>query len=268
MSIQGIPNMLNGSMHYPPETSSIMLMARMVATVKQAQDKCCWQKLFFQFCSRAANEEEEIAHKLLGEKFQGHLTLLQTLFTTALYNDHLNMWFTPEGFLTLFALVGTNEQGIGTSSLSQWLHACDALELTSQQREQLDSFIDQLYKDIERAEFDLSPQTGDFLNCETSGLFLLQSSCNHSCIPKAEASFPNNNFLLHLSALSDISPGEEICISYLDCCQCDRSCHSRQKILRENYLFVCSCPKCDSQMDELDLTSSSSDDMEEEITDV
>uniref|UniRef100_A0A673XQ29 Protein-lysine N-trimethyltransferase SMYD5 n=1 Tax=Salmo trutta TaxID=8032 RepID=A0A673XQ29_SALTR len=215
------------SMHYPPETSSIMLMARMVATVKQ-----------------------------------GHLTLLQALFTTALYDDHLDMWFTPEGFRSLFALVGTNGQGIGTSSLSQWVHACDALELSSQQREQLDSFIDQLYKDIEK-------ETGDFLNCEGSGLFLLQSSCNHSCIPKAEASFPNNNFLLHLSALSDISPGEEICISYLDCCQRDRSCHSRQKILRENYLFVCSCPKCVSQMDELDLTSSEEgDDMEEEITDV
>ncbi|CAB1337464.1 unnamed protein product [Coregonus sp. 'balchen'] len=188
------------SMHYPPETSSIMLMARMVATVKQ--------------------------------------------------------WFTPEGFLSLFSLVGTNGQGIGTSSLSQWVHACDALELTSQQREQLDSFIDQLYKDIEK-------ETGDFLNCEGSGLFLLQSSCNHSCIPKAEASFPNNNFLLHLSALSDINPGEEICISYLDCCQRDRSRHSRQKILRENYLFVCSCPKCLSQMDELDLTSEEEEEEEE-----
>lgn len=31
---------------------------------------------------------------------------------------------------------------------------------------------------------------------------------NHSCVPNAEASFPDNNFLLHLNALSDISPGE------------------------------------------------------------
>lgn len=36
------------------------------------------------------------------------------------------------------------------SSLSQWVHACDALQLPGQQREQLDSFIDQLYKDIEK----------------------------------------------------------------------------------------------------------------------
>lgn len=96
-------------------------------------------------------------------------------------------------------------------------------------------------------------ETGDFLNCEGSGLFLLQSSCkcwwclsyencyfrlkmllvwakrpydnlpwhthtqpyasltsagNHSCIPNAEVSFPDNNFLLHLSALCDINQGE------------------------------------------------------------
>jgi len=260
------------SMHYPPETSSIMLMARMVAVVKQAQGKGPWQKLFSHFCSRAANEEEEMAHKLLGEQFRGQLALLQSLFTAALYDDHLNRWFTPDGFRSLFSLVGTNGQGIGTSSLSRWVHACDALELPSQQRETLDSFIDQLYKDIEKA-------TGDFLNCEGSGLFLLQSSCNHSCIPNAEAAFPENNFLLHLSALTDIKPGEEICISYLDCCQRDRSRHSRHKTLRENYLFVCSCPKCVSQSDELDVTSeeeeeeeegegAEGDDMEDEMTDV
>uniref|UniRef100_A0A669DMK4 Protein-lysine N-trimethyltransferase SMYD5 n=1 Tax=Oreochromis niloticus TaxID=8128 RepID=A0A669DMK4_ORENI len=262
------------SMHYPPETSSIMLMAKMVAMVKQAKDKAHLQKLFTHFCSRTANEEEEIAHKLLGEQFRGQLALLHSLFREALYDDHLSRWFVPEGFRSLFALVGTNGQGIGTSSLSQWVHACDALELPAQQREHLDSFIDQLYKDIEK-------ETGDFLNCEGSGLFLLQSSCNHSCIPNAEASFPDNNFLLHLSALCDINQGEEICISYLDCCQRDRSRHSRHKILRENYLFVCSCPKCVSQMDELDVTSeeeeeeegvaegeTEGDEMEDEMTDV
>uniref|UniRef100_A0A674N0Q4 Protein-lysine N-trimethyltransferase SMYD5 n=1 Tax=Takifugu rubripes TaxID=31033 RepID=A0A674N0Q4_TAKRU len=245
------------SMHYPPETSSIMLMARMVAAVKQAKDKEHWQKLFSRFCSRAANEEEEMAHKLLGEQFKGQLALLHNLFKAALYDDDLSRWFVPAGFLSLFALVGTNGQGIGTSSLSQWVHACDALQLPAQQREQLDSFIDQLYKDIEK-------ETGDFLNCEGSGLFLLQSSCNHSCVPNAEVSFPNNNFLLQLSTLSDISPGEEICISYLDCCQRERSRHSRHKILRENYLFVCSCIKCVSQTDELDVTSEEEEDDEGE----
>ncbi|XP_006629574.2 histone-lysine N-trimethyltransferase SMYD5 [Lepisosteus oculatus] len=260
------------SMHYPPETASIMLMARMVAIVKQAQDKGHWLSIFSQLCSRTASEQEEqIALKLLGEKFQGQLESLRNLFTAALYDDHLSRWFSPEGFRSLFALVGTNGQGIGTSSLSQWVHGCDALELPVQPREQLDAYIDQLYKDIET-------ETGDFLNCEGSGLFLLQSSCNHSCFPNAEASFPDNNFLLHLTALSDITAGEEICISYLDCCQRERSRHSRHKILRENYLFVCSCPKCHSQADDPDVTSeeeeeegdgeTEGDDLEDEMTDV
>ncbi|XP_014968134.1 protein-lysine N-trimethyltransferase SMYD5 isoform X2 [Macaca fascicularis] len=160
------------SVHYPPETASIMLMARMVATVKQAKDKDRWIRLFSQFCNKTANEEEEIVHKLLGDKFKGQLELLRRLFTEALYEEAVSQWFTPDGFRSLFALVGTNGQGIGTSSLSQWVHACDALELKPQDREQLDIFIDQLYKDIEAA-------TGEFLNCEGSGLFVLQSCCSN-----------------------------------------------------------------------------------------
>ncbi|XP_042326120.1 SET and MYND domain-containing protein 5 isoform X2 [Sceloporus undulatus] len=226
------------NIHYPPETSSIMLMARMVATIKQAKDKDWWIKLFAQFCSKTANEEEEIVHKLLGDKFKGQLEVLRVLFTEALYDDHVGRWFSPEGFRSLFALVGTNGQGIGTSSLSQWVHACDALELPPREREQLDAFIDQLYKDIEKG--------------------------NHSCIPNAETSFPENNFLLHLTALEDIRPGEEICISYLDCCQRERSRHSRHKTLRENYLFVCSCPKCLAQTDDPDVTSEEEEEEEEE----
>ncbi|NP_001085635.1 SET and MYND domain-containing protein 5 [Xenopus laevis] len=245
------------NMHYPPETASIMLMARMVGTIKQAQDKDWWLHLFSQFCNKTANEEEEIVHKLLGEKFKGQLDQLRRLFVDALYEERMSRWFTPEGFRSLFALVGTNGQGIGTSSLSQWVHACDALELPPRDREKLDALIDQLYKDIEKV-------TGEFLNCEGSGLYLLQSCCNHSCVPNAEASFPDNNFILHLTALEDIQPGEEICISYLDCCQRDRSRHSRQKILRENYLFMCSCPKCLAQADEPDITSEEEEEEEEE----
>ncbi|XP_032891637.1 SET and MYND domain-containing protein 5 [Amblyraja radiata] len=245
------------NMHYPPETASIMLLARMVAMVKQAKDKGRWKKLFSQFCSRTANEEEEIVHKLIGDRFKGQLESLRHLFTDALYDDCLSQWFTREGFRSLFALVGTNGQGIGTSSLSQWVHGCDALELAAPLREELDSFIDQLYKDIER-------ETGDFLNCEGSGLYILQSCCNHSCVPNAESSFPENNFLLHLTALQDIEAGEEICITYLDCCQRERSRHSRHRALRVNYLFKCSCPKCESQAGDPDVSSEEEEEEEDE----
>lgn len=42
-------------------------------------------------------------------------------------------------------------------------------------------------------------------------ILLLSVFCNlgnHSCVPNAETSFPENNFLLHVTALEDIKPGE------------------------------------------------------------
>ena len=105
------------------------------------------------------------------------------------------------------------------------------------------------------------------MDCEGSGLYTLQSTCNHSCEPNAEVTFPNNNNTLAVKALQDITSGQvcayfgsdhfvfqnqfsivkclfciefiypfqEILISYLDECARERSRHSRQKILR--YVF-------------------------------
>lgn len=39
----------------------------------QAKDKEWWIKTFSQFCNKTANEEEEIVHKLLGDKFKVRL---------------------------------------------------------------------------------------------------------------------------------------------------------------------------------------------------
>ncbi len=91
---------------------------RLVLLLFQAQDKGRWQRLFSHFCSRTANEEEQIVHKLLGGKFQvnavvyrhrwmistilihilpvllidcdqGQLAVLRNLFTTALDEDRV-----------------------------------------------------------------------------------------------------------------------------------------------------------------------------------
>ncbi|KOB70030.1 SET and MYND domain-containing protein 5, partial [Operophtera brumata] len=51
---------------------------------------------------------------------------------------------------------------------------------------------------------------------EGSGLFVLQSACNHNCAPNAECSFPLGNHRLQLKASTRVAPGDEICISYLD----------------------------------------------------
>lgn len=46
-----------------------------------------------------------------------------------------------------------------------------------------------------------------------------------------------------------------------------RSRHSRQKELRENYNFQCTCQKCEEQKDDDDVTSSDEDEDDEEAMD-
>ncbi|XP_070210003.1 histone-lysine N-trimethyltransferase SMYD5-like isoform X2 [Littorina saxatilis] len=201
------------NIHYPPETASIMLLAKMVAMVRQTQ-----------------------------------LELLQGLAREALYHDDVQQWFTPEGFRSIFALIGTNGQGIGSSSISTWVKNCEKLSQGEKEKEEMDKFIDEMYEELDK-------EAGAFLNCDGSGLFELQSTCNHSCTPNAEINFLHGDHTLTLMALKDIEPDEEICISYLDECSLERSRHSRQNILRENYLFNCSCQLCLEQADEPDETS-------------
>ncbi|XP_071520164.1 protein-lysine N-trimethyltransferase SMYD5 isoform X2 [Panulirus ornatus] len=244
-------------MHYPPETACIMLLARIIATVRQASDKEGATALFMQFCHRTVNEEEEIAHKLLGAEFHDQLEALRVLMEKSLGAPEVQHWLTPEGFRSLVALVGTNGQGIGTSPLSRWVRNCDALEMASGEREKLDRLVDDIYEQLEK-------EAGGFLNNEGSGLYPLQSSCNHSCDPNAMPTFPYNNVQLVMTAVKDIAAGDEICVSYLDECNLNRSRHSRIAILRENYLFTCRCSKCEEQAGDPDVTSEEEMDEDEE----
>ena len=86
-------------------------------------------------------------------------------------------------------------------------------------------------------------------------MYELQSTINHSCFPNAQVEFPFNNHECVVNATKSIEPGEEILISYLNDCELERSRHSRQKSLREHYLFLCQCRKCKEQVDQPDVTS-------------
>ncbi|XP_014675721.1 PREDICTED: SET and MYND domain-containing protein 5-like [Priapulus caudatus] len=244
------------NVHFPPETANIMLIARMAATVKQALDKENLLTSLFNLTTRTFNFEDRIAHKLLGEKFQEQIEYFRNVLASQFCDADTQQWFTPEGFRSILALIATNGQGVGTSALSAYVHKCDTLDLPAGERKQLDAFIDKLYEDIDR-------ETGPFLNCEGSGVYLLQSAANHSCIPNAEITFPNNNHVLCLIATTSINANEEICISYLDECARGRSRHSRQKTLREYYLFNCDCAKCAAEADQQDVTSDEEDEEED-----
>lgn len=155
-------------------------------------------------------------------------------------------------------LLGTNGQGVATSAISVWVKNCAELPLTDQERHELDKFIDQLYDDLDK-------EAGTFLDNEGSALYALQSACNHSCDPNAKAHFINNNYRLSMIAIRDIRCGEEVLVSYLDECTLSRSRHTRQKILMGNYLFKCSCMKCNVECDCPDVTSE--EDMSEDESD-
>jgi hypothetical protein len=60
----------------------------------------------------------------------------------------LFQWLLPDGFQSLMALVGTNGQGVCTSPFSEWVKKVSELELPTDEKQQLDSFIDKLYEDL------------------------------------------------------------------------------------------------------------------------
>ncbi|CAH1173460.1 unnamed protein product [Phaedon cochleariae] len=247
-------------LHYPPETSTIFLVVRLLARILQAPNREAAIAQTLQFCHHTVNEDADLAHKLLGEKFAGQLSLLHNLLVAAVPHEGIEQFLTFEGFQSLLALIGTNGQGLGTSAISQWVKNTGTLPISQEERENLDSFVDNLY-------IQMDSNVGEFLNNEGVALYALQSACNHSCSPNAEPRFEHNNHRLSLVATRDIEEGEEIFISYLDECILGRSRHSRRKELVSNYLFECHCSKCEAEADEPDVTSEEDDDAEESMED-
>jgi hypothetical protein len=65
-------------MHYPPETSTIMLLVRILANFIQRSDREELKGQLMSLCHHT------IAHKLLGQEFESQLELLRDLSTKAL----------------------------------------------------------------------------------------------------------------------------------------------------------------------------------------
>jgi SET and MYND domain-containing protein 5 len=55
----------------------------------------------------------------------------------------------PEGFLSLIAMVGTNGQGVGSSALAEWAKNAGELDLPQSEKDELEQFIDNLYNNLE-----------------------------------------------------------------------------------------------------------------------
>ncbi|EGF99276.1 uncharacterized protein MELLADRAFT_94773 [Melampsora larici-populina 98AG31] len=68
---------------------------------------------------------------------------------------------------------------------------------------------------------------------------------NHDCRPNSAYHFDTNTLKLNVHALRDISPGEELTVSYI---QVDVSKETRQGLLSRDYGFECGCSLCSSPL--------------------
>jgi hypothetical protein len=80
------------------------------------------------------------------------------------------------------------------------------------------------------------------INEGNSGIFLRASRFNHSCSQNASYSFNSNTGELRIYALGNISPGDEIFLTYRILNGSPR--RSRQEVLRARYHFTCTCSIC------------------------
>ncbi|CAF3852019.1 unnamed protein product [Rotaria sp. Silwood1] len=168
------------NVHPPPETTSISLVLKIMAMLKQSNNRLLLLQELQKFSQGVQSENQQFYHKLLRKEFESQVEQLR--YALEQFNEQYMQivefkWFlTSNGFRQLLALLGRNQQGIGTSSLAIWVKNCEALSIPQQAvaaavvTSDISQFIDAIYTKID----DIS---GEFIDCEGSGLFKLQSCC-------------------------------------------------------------------------------------------
>ena len=81
-----------------------------------------------------------------------------------------------------------------------------------------------------------------------TGLYTKACMLNHSCNPNVRTTYSDDGrgaVCARVIALCNIRPGEELRHSYIDE---EADLEERQAVLRDNYGFVCSCIKCEEQL--------------------
>lgn len=66
-------------MHFPPETTSITIILRILAFIRQCEQKFELLMQLRDFCFDLVSEDQSIFHKLLGEGFQQNIDTLHKL---------------------------------------------------------------------------------------------------------------------------------------------------------------------------------------------
>lgn len=66
-------------MQYPPESSTIILFAKIIAMINQSSDKAEAVSAFSQFCNKLTNTEQGLEINFLGEKFAEKVEVLRQM---------------------------------------------------------------------------------------------------------------------------------------------------------------------------------------------
>ncbi|EDQ85351.1 uncharacterized protein MONBRDRAFT_29283, partial [Monosiga brevicollis MX1] len=246
-------------MHPPPESTSITLLLKLVILEHNQPG------ILSNFCHDFAREinGEMVAHRLLAPEFEASLSQLNELvwaWAEECQLDNAQQWLKPEGFRRLWSLIGTNGAGVASNTLAAYDRQLSALDLDDATQSEVDNTMNTIYEIAGEV-------VGEFLDAEGSAIYATHSACNHSCRPNAKVFFEGGNFELTIRAEQDIAPGEasclfdtsEVTISYLDDHILDHGGDVRREVLREQYLFECSCVRC--------LNPTTTDDEDEESGD-
>lgn len=92
---------------------------------------------------------------------------------------------------------------------------------------------------------DLNTLAAQSLTGSGSAVYLLPSLVNHDCEPNLDASWPEGDATLVLSARRDIAAGEALSITYIDS---GLGVTERQAQLHYGYGFNCACETCREEL--------------------
>lgn len=150
--------------HYPPETTSIMLIVKLLGMYQTTQDRAGFLELLKDFQNKVVNEDATIAHKMLGQNFERQLADLYPLYCKAFGSSgfgqsdeaaaNMDIFLTPQAFKTFFAIIGTNGQGLGTSPFAGWVkRVSEKPGMNEDEETAVNTLIDDLYERLDEGEY-------------------------------------------------------------------------------------------------------------------
>lgn len=77
-------------MHYPPETTTVYLIVKLLAMFKQTENRDEFLALLKDFQDKVVNEDATIAHKMLGPNFEAQINELYPYLYKAFACDELS----------------------------------------------------------------------------------------------------------------------------------------------------------------------------------